>query len=192
MITTNRRRQFGEVDGCVKVFNPNLYYATFSIQDTSQTVMVAYTNKTPTLKSIDFAPEGATVTAVSGGFKVSAPGSYGIYYSKASGGGYYNKFLSCVLDIRFPKNASEANQVFNWGGGGGNPATATYINIYFLTVSSAVASVNDNVSTNDYRNKFNIYVPKGTINDCITQSTRLATVYAEGRLHEWEFKIVED
>lgn len=192
MIGTNRRRQFAEADTKTKVYNSNWYY--IKVQTTTNNQLVNVTNQWgASIKQVISCPEGGTVTSDGTlGFKCSIPGIYELYFTKAVDGfrkGYYA--VNSVYDVRLPYTyyTDAASELAGWGGGG----TQTHdINFYFLNTSPKNNMISTWAATDSARRWIHLYVPKGSLEAYANYNSTWQTVYNEGRLHEWDFKIIED
>ena len=199
MITTNRRRQFGEVDDKIKIIHPQWWHIKCVADSANLNVVSINSWGSMSVKEVVSAPEGGTITvsSVSIGpcFKVSKPGTYEFYATISHTGNtsvYY--MFDCVYYVRLPKPYSSnyvLRPLFNLGPGGGTQHNR--FDVYSINPNPPAGPNNDALGALANNNHVYIYVPKGSIENYINNAdTKWRTMYDAGRLIEVDYKIIED
>lgn len=198
----SRRRQFVNKDGGITILHPTLWHMKFKTKTDNQVIIGLNNNASLTVEEVVSAPDGYEFTytpssgSVYGTLVASTPGDYEIYLSisaTSNCGIYYacNVVYYNRLPLPYASN-SKIRPLYGFQTKTGTQSTQ--MDNYCLGENPPQGPSNTALGTNFANSQYiYIYVPKGCINNYITNSNSgWSSMYNAGRLIEVDYKIIND
>lgn len=192
MITTNRRRQFGEVDDRIKIIHPQWWHIKFKTTSADTVISANDWHFGVSVKEVVAAPDGGTVKG-GGTLSVDSAGEYEIFATiSTSANTAMHHGYNMIEYIRLPKPYSSNSYLrpFYGYGGGGKQELMTHV--YLINDTPPTGPSNSALQAVMVP-KLTIYIPKGSLQNYLNNAnTNWKTLYNAGRLIEVKYKIIED